>query len=391
MRISRETSRPSAPRMFFTSRFLPSRKPDRHPGIRSLLAVERRLDRAIEHAVDGEPVLQSRQRLLVHLAMHPHAVAPQPAGRRQFQHARQAAIIGQEQQALGVDVEASDRHQPRQIGRQDVENRLSAFRIAVCGHHAGRLVEQKQPRPLDRRDGGAVDLDRVVGHHVESRRCQLLAVDLDPAGGDQVFGVAPRGDAGTRQALGDALARRLGASLGRLAEGFLAAVIVALHAVRAFLTLMALDPEGAFFAVPTRCCIPAPEGTLAALKTFAGIFRTACEIALRALAALGPRHIRLALAALSARGIGFTPAVFAFDERFPVTVLAFDERLPVAIGPFHERLALTVARRALAERLWRTCGAALPPSPRGRSSRLKSRFGYPRPRQPRRHPACASR
>ena len=34
----------------------------------------------------------------------------------------------------------------------------------------------------------------------------LLAVDLDPAGRDQLLGVAPRGNAGAGQPLGDALA-----------------------------------------------------------------------------------------------------------------------------------------------------------------------------------------
>ena len=40
---------------------------------------------------------------------------------------------------------------------------LRPFGVAVGGDHAGRLVEQEQPRPLDRRDLHAVELDDVVG------------------------------------------------------------------------------------------------------------------------------------------------------------------------------------------------------------------------------------
>ncbi len=94
--------------------------------------------------------------------------------------------------------------------RQHVEHRPAALRIAVGGDHAGRLVEQEQPRALDRRDRRAVELDPVGRHDIEGRRGQLPAVDPDPAGGDQVLGVAPRGDARARQPLGDALATLLG-------------------------------------------------------------------------------------------------------------------------------------------------------------------------------------
>ena len=149
--------------MFFTSRFLPSRRPIVSQALLPCSRSSVAFDAAVEHAVDRDAVLQPGQRLFVDLAVDAHAVAPEPAGRRQFEHARQAAIIGQQQQAFGVDVEPADRHQPRQVRRQHVEHGLPALRIAIGGHHAGRLVEQEQPRPLDRRDLDAVELDRVVG------------------------------------------------------------------------------------------------------------------------------------------------------------------------------------------------------------------------------------
>jgi hypothetical protein len=149
---------------------------------------------------------------------------------------------------------------------------------------------------------------------------------------------------------------------------------------------MALHAEGAFFAIFAGRRIPCPEGTLTTLEALAGIFRTWLELAPRALASFGPWHIRLALAALGARGIGFaltgrTVALFvrlsvragsgperpgcrfgagltafrSFYVRLPFTTLAFDERLSVTVGPFDERLALAVSRGTLAERLWCAC------------------------------------
>src|SRR5690606_26308860 len=81
---------------------------DGQPGIGALLAVENRLHRAIEHAVHSDAVFQSFERLWIDLAMHAHTVAPQPTGGGQFEYPRQAAVIGEQEKAFGVDVEPSD-------------------------------------------------------------------------------------------------------------------------------------------------------------------------------------------------------------------------------------------------------------------------------------------
>ena len=98
---------------------------EREPDIGALLAVERRLDRAVADAVDRDAVAQRVELRLRDLAVRAHAIAPQPAGRRQFQHAREPAVIGQQQQALGVEVEPADADQrgrsfgsaPKMVGR----------------------------------------------------------------------------------------------------------------------------------------------------------------------------------------------------------------------------------------------------------------------------------
>ena len=74
---------------------------DVEPGVGALLAVEAGLDRAVVHALDGDAVGQRRQLRLVDRAMHARAVAPRPAVGRQLELARQAAVVGQQQQALG--------------------------------------------------------------------------------------------------------------------------------------------------------------------------------------------------------------------------------------------------------------------------------------------------
>src|SRR5690606_30707790 len=179
---------------------------DGEPGVGALLAVECRLDCPVEHAVNGNAVLEAFERLRLDLAVDAHAVAAQPAGRRQLEHAGETAIVGEQDQALGVNVEAADSDETRQAFRQHIEDGLAAFRIAAGRHHAGRLVEQEQARALDRRDFLAVEFDLVGRLHVDRGRGQHLAIHLDAAVDDQALGIATRGNARARKALGDTLA-----------------------------------------------------------------------------------------------------------------------------------------------------------------------------------------
>ena len=166
------------------------------PDIVALGAVERRVDAAVEHAVDGDALLQPVERRLIDVAMGAHAVAAQPAGCRQFEHARKAAVIGQQQQAFGVDVEAADRHDARQAFRQVVENGRAAFRIGVGGHQAGRLVVEPQAGALYAADRHAVDLDAVGQRGVDDGRLQKRAVQPHAAFGNHALDIAARGHAG---------------------------------------------------------------------------------------------------------------------------------------------------------------------------------------------------
>ena len=176
------------------------------PDVGALFAVERRFDRPVTDAIDGDAAAQPVQRLLPHAAERAHAVAAQPACCRQFQHAREPAVIGEQQQSFGVDVEPADADQPRQVSRQRAENRVAAFRVGMGRHQPARLVVEEQPRALARPQRRAVDHDPVRSGDVERRRGNHRAVDRHPAGRDPGFGLAAGGEASAGDHLGDALA-----------------------------------------------------------------------------------------------------------------------------------------------------------------------------------------
>ena len=70
----------------------------------------------------------------VDAAMDAHAVAAQPAGGGQFEDAGEPAVIGEEEETLGVDVEAADGDHPRHVrraAREKTVGRPSGSRLVV--------------------------------------------------------------------------------------------------------------------------------------------------------------------------------------------------------------------------------------------------------------------
>ena len=178
---------------------------ERQPGIGTLGAVEHRLDAGIVDAIDGDAMPQRVERCLIGVAMGPHAVAPQPAGGRQFELAGEATIIGEQQQAFGIDVQPADGNHAGQAVGQRFEDGRAAFRVARRGHEAARLVVEPQACALPLGQRLAIDEDPVAGADIERRTVDDLAVHLDAAGGDPFLRVAARAQAGARHDLGDAL------------------------------------------------------------------------------------------------------------------------------------------------------------------------------------------
>jgi len=115
---------------------------------------------------------------------------------------RQVAVVGEEQQSLRLVVQAADRVDVFADANEQVDHRPAPLRVGPGRHVAGRLVEQDVALALRRAEAAAVHADVVgvpvgFGAHLEHR----LAVDRDPALGDQPFGGAARRHAGLREDL----------------------------------------------------------------------------------------------------------------------------------------------------------------------------------------------
>ncbi len=164
----------------------------RQPDVGALLALEPSLDASVMHALDRQAFAQGVELRLRRLAVRAHAVAAQPSRRRQFEHARESAVVGQQQQALGVDVEPADRDDAWQIGRQRVEYGRATFGVARGRHQPARLMEQEQARAFGLAQALAVDAHVVLVVDVISRARQHDAVDADAPRRDPGFGVAAR-------------------------------------------------------------------------------------------------------------------------------------------------------------------------------------------------------
>src|ERR1700730_7918856 len=83
------------------------------PGGAALPAFEARAYRAIGNAVDLDALLESGEPVRIDFAMDADLVAPQPSRRRQLKAPGEPAIVGQQQQALGIEIEATYRYHPR--------------------------------------------------------------------------------------------------------------------------------------------------------------------------------------------------------------------------------------------------------------------------------------
>ena len=67
----------------------------RDPGVGALLPVELGFDRRVVDAVEADPAAQAVEPRLVDRPVRAHAIAAEPPGRGQFEHPREAAVIGQ--------------------------------------------------------------------------------------------------------------------------------------------------------------------------------------------------------------------------------------------------------------------------------------------------------
>jgi hypothetical protein len=145
---------------------------DREPAIRALHAIERCLDSRVLHAIERQALAELIENGLIGCAIGADPVTPDPAGRRQFEDARKAAVIGEQQQSFRINVEPADADDARAVWpmlAQKIKNRRPPLWVTRGRDEAARLMEQKEPRPrpLDKRL--TVDGDSITRLDVDGR------------------------------------------------------------------------------------------------------------------------------------------------------------------------------------------------------------------------------
>ena len=102
-------------------------------------------------------------------------------------------IVGQQQDALGVEVEAPYRpNRDRKIGQ--VLHHRWTIAIVLDGRDAAFGLVQDHVERVERRHRLAIHGDvRRLGVDLGAEQADLLAIDADPAGDDQLLRLASRG------------------------------------------------------------------------------------------------------------------------------------------------------------------------------------------------------
>ena len=157
-------------------------------------------------AVHGHAAAQGGELVIGGAAVQADTVFAQPAGCRQFELPLDRAVIGEQQQAFGGDVEPADRQHAGHVLGEGVEHGAAALLVAIGGHEARRLVIEPQARLGGGGEGLAIHRHLVRGGDVEGGAAHGLAVDGDTPGLDPALGFAAAGKARAGDDLGDTVA-----------------------------------------------------------------------------------------------------------------------------------------------------------------------------------------
>jgi len=134
-------------------------------------------------------------------------VAAQDGVRGAKERRRQGPVVGQEEEAGRVEVEAADRVETPGPAAEQLTHRLPALRVGERAHHAARLVQHHRAPCPARVDALAIDRHQVaLRHRARAERPHDHAVDGDAARQDERLGMAARGDPGGAQELLQTLA-----------------------------------------------------------------------------------------------------------------------------------------------------------------------------------------
>lgn len=111
------------------------------------------------------------------------------------------AVVGEQNQPLAVGVEPPDGNEPHALrNRDELNHGLLGEPIAHRADDALGFVEREVVAPGRNRKRLPIDVD-FIRREIDfgSRRRHDRAVDGDPPGGDQSFGLTPRRHPGVRQ------------------------------------------------------------------------------------------------------------------------------------------------------------------------------------------------
>jgi len=114
---------------------------------------------------------------------------------RMSQPLGEIAVVGEKEQPFRLGIEPADIEESRQMGWQQVENRVPRIWIAPCRNKTRRLVQDDVESALTV-DQFAVDFDVVALTGLDAEISADLAVDRNAAGCDQLIAMPARTEPG---------------------------------------------------------------------------------------------------------------------------------------------------------------------------------------------------
>ena len=151
---------------------------------------------AARPVLENHPALERLQHVRLEASLDEDVIDAADAVPGMGEMEREGAVVGQEEEPLGVEVEPPDRVEANAELRHEVEHEGPPARILPGGEEPRGLVKQHVALRLGSRERPPVDLDAVpLGVGVGAQLGHGHAVDADATRHDQPLGRPPRRDA----------------------------------------------------------------------------------------------------------------------------------------------------------------------------------------------------
>jgi hypothetical protein len=161
------------------------------------------LDRAHGRLSLGEPdpTLELLERLLANASANRDAVRLRDVVAGMREPFRELAVVGEDEEALGVLVEPTDREEPPGPPRREVDRAWPPLVVTRRTDDPARLIEQ-EIRKTGELHGNAIDLHSLAPDvDLRTKLCHGPPVDRDASFRDELLAVAARAHAGVSQEL----------------------------------------------------------------------------------------------------------------------------------------------------------------------------------------------